>query len=429
MLKRTLSAFLLLLSSCGADGAASSCTDSQRNGSETDVDCGGSCGPCGDTKACAAATDCASGMCMAGSCRAATCTDSIKNGTETAADCGGTCGPCGDGKSCAMGVDCASGVCTGGSCAAPSCTDAVKNGTETDLNCGGSCGACGDGKSCKAAGDCASGVCSGTRCAAPSCTDMVKNGSESDQDCGGTGGCPACAAGKACATSDDCAGVCDSKLCRAPVSCAELHTLRPNLADGVYTIAPTGVATPFSVYCDMTRDGGGWTLVLKADGAATLGYTSAYWTDANLLNQTDLALNAGNAKYASFLTVPATKLRGELDGTRFTKTFAAAMTAQQIFTGAASIAAGVPAINMGNWSYQPNCQTFGVNTPYNYARTRFGYTANQENDCTSNDTAIGFGLNNTNAGGYDRGAGYECLSTMCTQGNVNTGGTGLLWVQ
>lgn len=51
-----------------------------------------------------------------------------------------------------------------------------------------------------------------------------------------------------------------------------------------YTIQPTGAAASFSAYCDMSRDGGGWTLIPKADGTATLGYGAALWTDQNLLN-------------------------------------------------------------------------------------------------------------------------------------------------
>ena len=40
------------------------CNDKARNGDETDVDCGGSCDPCGDGKTCARNADCVSMMCM-----------------------------------------------------------------------------------------------------------------------------------------------------------------------------------------------------------------------------------------------------------------------------------------------------------------------------------------------------------------------------
>jgi hypothetical protein len=47
---------------------------------------------------------------------APTCTDGIKNGSETDVDCGGTCGACGDTKSCAVPGDCVSNLCTSNVC-------------------------------------------------------------------------------------------------------------------------------------------------------------------------------------------------------------------------------------------------------------------------------------------------------------------------
>lgn len=270
--------------------------------------------------------------------------------------------------------------------------------------------------------DCADSTCAGSPlCAMASCTDGDKNGSESDVDCGGT--CPSCALGKACARDLDCttAGVCDPRLCRAVRSCAEILRRVPSASDGVYAIAPEGVQTPFPALCDMARDGGGWTLLLKSDGDATLGYSAPAWSDAVLLNETDLTLQTGNAKYQSFLSLPVAMLRGELDGFRFTQSFAG-LTAQQIFAGAPMIVDRFPTFNTGapNWSTQPNCQTFGVNISY-ATSPRFGWSANQENDCLTNDTAIGLGLST------GRGAGYVCGSTECSAGNVDAGGSGLLW--
>jgi hypothetical protein len=43
---------------------------------------------------CVRGSDCASGVCMAGRCAMAMCTDGIRNGTETGIDCGGSCPVC-----------------------------------------------------------------------------------------------------------------------------------------------------------------------------------------------------------------------------------------------------------------------------------------------------------------------------------------------
>jgi len=56
--------------SCGA--CPDHCTNHTQDPSETDIDCGGDCGPCAFGSHCAQTTDCASGTCDAGTCRAGT---------------------------------------------------------------------------------------------------------------------------------------------------------------------------------------------------------------------------------------------------------------------------------------------------------------------------------------------------------------------
>src|SRR5689334_7392503 len=62
----------------GALPCQPSCSDGTRNGSETDVDCGGACAPCALGGACSADADCAAGgICDPQECRVARSCDEI----------------------------------------------------------------------------------------------------------------------------------------------------------------------------------------------------------------------------------------------------------------------------------------------------------------------------------------------------------------
>jgi hypothetical protein len=88
-----------------------------------------------------------------------TCGDAVLSGDETDVDCGGTCGPCLFGGICAEGSDCPNDRCVDFVCA-KTCDDLLLNNGETDVDCGGAkCSSCGTGRVCEAASDCSSSRC------------------------------------------------------------------------------------------------------------------------------------------------------------------------------------------------------------------------------------------------------------------------------
>lgn len=134
---------------------------------ETDVDCGGTvCKPCPVGKQCNVGSDCQNGFCNVTTkvCVANQCLDGAKNGSESDIDCGGTCTTkCATGKGCSGPSDCAASgaVCASGLCCVPNCSGKIcgSNG------CGGSCGTC----SSATTPQCNSGgtqcLCNSTSCA------------------------------------------------------------------------------------------------------------------------------------------------------------------------------------------------------------------------------------------------------------------------
>ncbi|HET9956322.1 MAG TPA: serine protease [Polyangiaceae bacterium] len=209
-------------------GAASACRDGQKDGLESDVDCGGApeCVRCAEGRACSADLDCTSGRCAAGVCAVPYCEDGVRDHGESDVDCGAGCATaCAVGLRCSEHLDCQSNSCVHGRCAQPSCVDGRYNGDETDVDCGGPCKPCRVGQGCSADSECRIGVCDFGTCIAPTCPDGVLDGAETGVDCGG--GCFPCAEGVVCTTNDDCSsGSCKQGRCvkRPPVTC---HSAKP----------------------------------------------------------------------------------------------------------------------------------------------------------------------------------------------------------
>ena len=260
---------------CG-DGAidpGEGCDDGA--GNADDAACTASCAPaaCGDGLVQAGVEGCDDGNLDAGdgcseACALESCGDGVVSGAEECDDgnqddgdaCLNLCvvAKCGDGvvwagmEACDDGNQEQTDACLG-TCVAASCGDgAVWAGME----------ACDDGNQ-DDADACTAG------CELPSCSDAAKNGDETDVDCGG-GTCPKCGLMGACAQDLDCAsGSCIAGACGPPPSCKAILAGDPGAKSGEHTIDLDGAGPlmPFKVICDMTTDGGGWTVFYATNGS------------------------------------------------------------------------------------------------------------------------------------------------------------------
>jgi hypothetical protein len=386
-----------------------------KNGSETDVDCGGSCpNTCGVGLGCGTDFDCATGVCTAGKCAAATCTDFVTNGAETDIDCGGgTCPKCFVGDKCKVGSDCLSNTCTSGVCAAATCKDGVKNGSETDTDCGGTtCSKCGAGKICAINADCTANRCTSVGSGAPTCVgacpNATKDGAETDVDCGG-GSCALCALGKSCSTGSDCAsGACVAGVCR-PKDCRSLKEADKTAASGVYTVSPDG-SSALSVYCDMTTDGGGWTLVsingvVTASGTCTHRIASsapACGTTPSLTSDWQLAGASQNLFSFQEILVGAYTTPGTLVAATKLTLAAKAKAGTGAFTVTPNALLGAPV------SCADTETTFTARTKVGVDPNGFTVWGEPDSTCTSSaGVAANLGLNVPQQDGYHFDPGFD----------------------
>ncbi len=169
--------------------------------------------PCANGERCKDPVDCQTSLCIDRVCLPATAVDGQKNGGETDVDCGGPpegAARCATGKACVVGADCRGELCESGTCQ-PTASDGEKNGTETDVDCGGGAPTnarrCATGEACTESADCDAVACSAGTCDVPTSGDAIKNGTETDVDCGGGAptNAPACALDQTCAVHGDCA--------------------------------------------------------------------------------------------------------------------------------------------------------------------------------------------------------------------------------
>jgi hypothetical protein len=193
------------------------------------------------------------------------------------------------------------------------------------------------------------------------------------------------------------------------------------MTSGIYAIdpdTPTGPIQPFKVYCDMTTEGGGWTLVMKIDGAkTTFGYDASQWTIKDPYNATAPGLDTTEAKLNSYSTVPFNEMLLEMSVSSVLKYIKVPVSgATSLYDMIADNQYRATSVGRAAWkslingsSIQANCNREGFNANVSsYAKARIGIINNQENDCNSPDSRLGFGTAGNNCGqNYNNSCGNE----------------------
>jgi hypothetical protein len=192
---------------------------------------------------------------------------------------------------------------------------------------------------------------------------------------------------------------------------------------GAYFLSSSGGGI-YKAWCDMTTDGGGWTLVMRLDSSSSdLAYAATQWTSQALLRETDVqpAVDPGlpDAKFQSYNEVTGSVLRVEfvrpgtgIDGFKMEYSGLANRTALTLFSGGRIQLAGTlqqgcngarltgaPGYSSSLMRFGTGRQFFGINLDQGFAsgsnqdrgRMRFGYASNDE-DWTAAYGRLGIGM-------------------------------------
>ncbi len=306
---------------------------------------------------------------------------------------------CDDGDLCTLGDACRAEGCLGSSYSCDDGLDCTQDSCTGDGGClfadaSGACvylGVCFYGESCD--DDDGDGTPNGVDCAPDDPTvghDAYEVCNDRDDDCDGSVdeglGCTEGGTG----TSEEDPGL----------DCAHIKARYDGSEDGVYWLQPESAGRPFRSYCDMSTDGGGWTLVMKVDGEEnTFRYTSAFWEDEEVYAEHLSGLDDGEAKLRGFFTVPLFEIRLGIrlgEETRWGTIPRQAHSLREVFASPKNTYTLMGKefwASLGAWTGDA-CNREGVNNQNprdSYWRTRLGWIS-AKTDCNYEANVFGVGL-------------------------------------
>ncbi len=200
-------------------------------------------------------------------------------------------------------------------------------------------------------------------------------------------------------------------------SCKEILDSGLSTGNGTYWIDPDGSGNAYcaeQVYCNMTDNGGGWTLILKSmNNNSDFQYSSGIWASGATFNTTDFDItnaSTSNALYRSYNYLSAKEFWVDFvttpDLTPFTVPTAGTPKALANSTLNANVAnqyLNQPLQSSGMnstyftpsnaYSYQTGGVGNGINLGAAYSSVRFGMLSNNETNeiFNTSDSAIGIG--------------------------------------
>lgn len=378
------------------------------------------CEPCANDTDCGTGKLCINKVCVTGDCRFVSDCSAGKICKNNA------CSACTNNGECGSGKVCIAGACSSGNCV----TSAdCQNGQLCKSN---NCAACANNAECGSGKVCDQGACKTGNC-------VTKADCTNNQVCKNNQ-CAACAADADCpSTAPSCIqGVCQIGLAfdaqnkaqrwadgTFAKDCGEYRFppkgKAPATKDGVFWIKPDPTQPEFGVHCNMTYAGGGWTLVIKANGlSGVFKYDNAQWIYKTAFMPNDFAFDQKQAKLSSYHTVSVADVlirmqEGTSGPLRSLIVRKQGKSLYDLIQPGTTVSFDVEAKKLswkslvGSPSLQSNCNKEGFNVKGDGSgrvkRVRIGIINNDQNSCKSTDSFVGIGSDVYSSGNYARSNG------------------------